>query len=373
VCGPCERWLPILVASIPDKTAELPELILPEHWEADDRWYWHWHPRRRDPQTREWLPPEGEWRRADPLSAVGGAGLTPGRRKDPRVSRSRTGSPAPVRLDVLDLLGPVVRGPDGQPLDSVSGEKVPKLAAGEPAEHTLRELRMVPVRDQETNWIIGEELVEQVRTFAVRQRQPVPAAGRAPTPAEVADLIAHLPRNPPFEPPFVRTVLGGVVWVSADDQVGHVPVAAVLDQEVRAWADAGAPGSGRLPVPTVPELGRWLTNRLPWARERYGPIDEFRITLQRLRGTLMGVLDEFDPPPELCVGVECNRCDKRLLYRRNDGTGDVECQSCGKILTAGDYTEWAKRQGVYEASLRSPEQVRELLRPTYRRPADTLT
>lgn len=370
VCGPCERWLPILIRSIVDKTTELPELILSSDAAVDDRWYWHEFPRRKDPDTGELLPPEGEWRRADPLAATGGAGPVPGRRKDPKVSSTRPGSPAPVRLDVLDLLGPVVRGPDGQPVDGVTSQMVVKLRAGDKVEHAIRELRMVPVRDKD-GWIVGEELAEHVRTVTVHERVPVPALGRTAPLGETEHLIRHLPRNRPFEPPFVRAVLGGVAFVSADDQVGHVPVAQVLDQEARAWLDAGAPG--RLPVPTVAELGDWLLRRLPWAIEHYGPIDEARITLSRLRGTLMAVLDEFDPPPELCVGVECNRCDKRLLYRRHDGTGDVECQACGKILTASDYVEWAKRQGAWEASRRTPQEVANLLRPTYRRPADTPT
>jgi hypothetical protein len=312
VCGPCQRWWPILIASIGDKTAQLPELIVPADRAVDDRWFWHWHPRRRDPETRELLPAEGEWRRAEPLTAVGGAGLVPGRLAQPRVSGGGGGPPAPVRLDVVDLLGPVVRD-GGRPVDSVADWWLPKVVPSGPE---------VPVVDS-AGQVIG-------------WRQPT------------------------------RTV-----WSPPDDQTGHIPVAQVLDQEVRAWIDAGAPGSRWRPVPTVPELVRWLTNRLPWARERHPAIDESRITLQRLRGVLMRTLDEFDPEPELCVGVECNRCDKRLLYRRNDGTGDVECQGCGKILAAEDYVEWAKRQGAYEESRRTPEQARELLRPTYRRRPDT--
>lgn len=314
VCGPCERWWPILIASIVDKTAELPDLILPEDWAVDDRWFWHWHPRRKDPQTGELLPAEGEWRRAEPLTAVGGAGLVPGQRRGPKVRTTQEGSPTPLRLDVVDLLGPVVRD-GGRPVDAVADWWLPRVV---PTGET------VPVVDKDGQ-VIG-------------WRQPT------------------------------RTV-----WAPPDDQTGHIPVAQVLDQEVRAWMDAGAPGSRWRPVPTVPELGRWLTNRVGWACENYGPIDESRIALNRLRGVLMGVLDEFDPEPELCVGVECNRCDKRMLMRRNDGTGDVECAgpNCGKIMTAAEYQEWAKRQGAWEASQRSPEEVRELLRPTYRLPADT--
>lgn len=288
VCGPCERWWPILIHSIVDKTGQLSDLIVPDDW-ADGM--------ADDPASRA-LP----------------AGPTPGSHNGPKVRTSREGSPAPLRLEVVDLLGPVVRD-GGRPVDSVADWWLPKMV---PSGET------VPVVD---------------------------AAGR---------VIGW--RQP------TRTA-----WSPPGDQTGHVPVAQVLDQEVRAWMDAGAPGSRWRPIPTVPELGRWLTNRTGWACQQYPAIDESRITLNRLRGTLMAVLDEFDPEPELCVGVECNRCDKRMLYRRNDGTGDVECSnpSCGSILTAEAYREWAKRQGAYEESLRPEEEVRELLRPTYRRPADT--
>lgn len=346
MCGSCRRWFPVAIRSIAEKTAALPDLIDPADHLLDDRWYWYWFPRRKDPETGELLPPAGEWRRNEPLTAAGGAALVDGRRSQPRVSGSRDGAPVPVRLDVLDLLAPVSRE-GGRPVDSLSVDswatKVPEVEPGEEVELPVRELRMVPIRDDDSNRIVGEHLEETVRTVVVKERRMVLDHG------------------------------GRVRMVSAGDQVGQVPVAAVLDQEVRAWIDAGAPGSRFRPVPTVPELCRWLVNRLDWACDYYDPIDEFRITINRLRGVLMAVLDEFDPEPEPCPGVECNRCDQRLLFRRNDGTGDIECQnpSCRKVMTATEFREWAKRQGAYEASQRTTEEVRDLLRPTYRRPADT--
>jgi hypothetical protein len=215
----------------------------------------------------------------------------------------------PLRLGVLDLLGPVVRD-GGRPVDAVADWWLP---------------RVVP---------FGEK---------------VPMVGKD------GQVIGY--RQPTRK-----------VWSPPGDQIGHVPVAQVLDQEVRAWIDAGAPGSRWRPVPTVPVLVDWLVKRLPWAREHYEPIGEFRTTIDRLRGVLMATLDEFDPPPELCVGVECNRCDQRLLYRRHDGTGDVECAGpdCRSVMRAADYREWVKWQGAYQVSRRSPQEVADLLRPTYR-------
>lgn len=337
VCGPCQRWLPVGIRSIVDKTAQLPELIEPADQNLDDRWYWHWHPLRKDPETGGLLPPEGEWRRSEPLTAIGGAGPVSGQRKDPRVSGSRE-APAPLPLDVLDLLGPVVRD-GGIPVDSISDTKRPATVPGPETKLQVRHLRMQPIRDEDTNRIIDEQLVEEIRTIVVRPQQPVYVAGK-------------------------------VVYRAAGDQIGHVPVAAALDQEVRAWIDAGAPGAQWRPVPTVDRLAEWLIRRLPWACEHYEPIGDFVAAIRHLRGVLMAVLDEFDPEPEPCVGVECNRCDQRLLFRRNDGTGDVDCMSpsCRKVFRADEYQEWVKHLGAYEAFQRTPAEVAQLLRPTYQRP-----
>lgn len=344
VCGPCRRWLPVGLRSIVEKTAALPELIEPDV-DVDDHVYWFWLPRRKDPDSGELLPPEGEWRRRQPLAPIGGAGAVRGVRKDLRVSGTRD-APVPVRLDVLDLLAPVVRE-GGRPVDSLSVDtwatKVPQIEPGEEVQVPVRELRMVPVRDRD-GWIVDERLEEYVRTQTVR------------------------------EPRVVFDRHGWVRYVTAGDQVGHVPVAAVLDQEVRAWIDAGSPGSRWRPVPTVPCLAGWLERRLDWACDSYGPIDVFTEQIRRLRGTLMAVLDEFDPEPEPCRGVECNRCDQRMLFRRNDGTGDVDCAnpSCMKVYKAAEYTSWVQHLGAYERSQRSPEEVAELLRPTYRPPIDAV-
>lgn len=338
MCGPCQRWLLVALRSIVDMTAELPDLIVPVDLAVDDRWYWYEFPRRKDKDTGEPLPPEGEWRRADPLSAVGGAALVPGRRKQPRVSGGRDSAPVPVRLDVLDLLGDVARD-GGIPVDGVHDTKVRKVIT-QPVDVKVWEgYGLRPIRDADDN-VIGEELYERLRDTRMLDRRPALSGD------------------------------GSVLYAAAGDQIGYVPVAAVLDQEMRAWIDAGAPGGRWRPAPTVPNLAEWLTNRLAWACDRYEAIDVTRGTISYLRGVLMSVLDMRDPEPEPCPGVECNRCDQRLLQRRNDGTGDVECMSpsCGKVFSAAQYADWVRHLGAYEASQRTPTEVADMLRPTYRGP-----
>jgi hypothetical protein len=205
--------------------------------------------------------------------------------------------------------------------------------------------------------------------------------GDAPTPLNlhIADLLAPVVRDggrpidvtgdnwlPRRDPSGARTA------VPAGDQVGVVPVAQVLDQEVRAFIDAGAPGSRFRPTPTVSEMADWLAKRLDWACEHYPALDVFAATVQRLRGQMMGALRDFDPQAERCDGVECKRCGLRMLFRRQDGTGDVECQNpdCQRVFTAADYRDWTTRTGAFEASQREPAEVAELLRQRTGREAD---
>lgn len=239
-------------------------------------------------------------RPCDPIAARLSAGPAGETAFDGRVSGSREPS-VPLDLDLHDLLGAVVRD-GGRPVD-VTGDN------------------WVPATD-------GEGLP--------RWRQ-------------VNGVWEHLGGWPRMVP--------------AGDQIGHVPVAVIIDQEVRAWADAGAPGSKFRPVPALPVMVGWLADRLPWAFDSYEPIEAFTATIRHVRGRLMAALGEFDPPPEPCVGVQCKRCDKRMLFRTQDGSGDVECQhpDCRKIYGQEEYADWAKHLGGYERSKRTPEEIRDLL------------
>jgi hypothetical protein len=136
------------------------------------------------------------------------------------------------------------------------------------------------------------------------------------------------------------------------DQTGHQPVAVVLDLWVRDWQETRARREG-LPVPTVPELVRWLRHWLEWACDEHPAVDEFAAEVRETLAALRGVLRLVEPTPEHCEGVECDRCDMRLLYRRGDGTGDVECHNvdCRRVFRADEYADWVSRLAAYERAV----------------------
>lgn len=123
-----------------------------------------------------------------------------------------------------------------------------------------------------------------------------------------------------------------------EDQVGHPAVASILDQWVRDWRDEMAFAQS-LPVPTVPKLARWLTDRMEWACDRHPAIDEFAAEMARLRAVLRGVLGLTEPEAVFCDGVVCKACDRYALYRSDDKYA-AECDECGMLYSEDEYREW---------------------------------
>lgn len=281
---------------------------------------------RRDPESglvcepcRSWLPGAlaGIEERFRELPSV----LVPGSTAGERVSGSQE-PPAPLNLDAEDLMTRVVRH-GGQPVDSTPDTMVAATA-----------LRDVTVRQAEFDPATGTHRWWQ---WTLPQRQPL------------------------------LTVDGQPLLRPDGDQVGYLPVAQVLDAWARDWVGERAMREHR-PVPTVAALVDWLTARLTWACDRYQAVGDFAGSLRQLRGWLMNVLGEFDPPPQVCDGVQCKRCDRRELFVVPDGSGDRECanESCRMIMRQEEFYDWVKHLAGYERSRRDPLEVVELLRPTYR-------
>lgn len=133
------------------------------------------------------------------------------------------------------------------------------------------------------------------------------------------------------------------------DQTGMVPVVWRLDSWARDWQTTLVPDQ-RLPVPTVATLAGWLRDRLDLACRHHPAVDEFAAEMRQTVAALDQALGRVPPKPEPCCGVECDRCDLRLLHRRADGSGDVEChnQDCRRVMRASEYADWVRWLGAYE-------------------------
>lgn len=130
-----------------------------------------------------------------------------------------------------------------------------------------------------------------------------------------------------------------------DDQTGHLSAATTLDSWVRDWRDTLWPDH-HLPVATVDELVSWLRHRLWDACDHHPAIDEFAAEIRALRSALRRAAGEGDQRPQLCEGVDCPRCGLRMMYRRPDGTGDVDCHNpdCQAVYGLDAYRELVAEQ-----------------------------
>lgn len=325
VCEPCRSWLPRAVASIPIKCADLADELVPADDSTVEPTYLfcrrcghqvpftpdrchavHPQPEPADEGEIQPEPCPGVVTDWYPRYAIGhAAGHASSLAPDIIISGGGGDPGTPLNLHVHDLLGPVVRD-GGRPIDKTGDNWVP--------DPTLTKRR------KRVTLKSGERATVDV---LVRRRHMIPAG----------------------------------------DQIGVIPIAVALDSEVRAMIDGGAPGSGFRPKSTIRSLCDWIDKRLTWACDQYDGIGGLADQIKYLRGQLMSALGEFEIEEELCVGVPCNRCDLQMLFRRSDGTGDVECHNpaCRKIFKRDEYVQIAKLHGAYEKSIRDDDEVYDLL------------
>lgn len=189
----------------------------------------------------------------------------------------------------------------------------------------------------------------------------------APTPLDTIDLTGparplNLTRDPRTDLPNQRP----------DDEAGHLSVATILYEIAADWRDTLWPDQ-HLPEPTVGRLAEWMRAgadfdtpgvRIDQACDEHPAIADTALELKRLRGALRRAVGDTTPPAEPCNGIECNRCSLRLLKWRTDGIEGVECANpaCLKTFTVDEYRAWTAHLGGYEKSIRTPEEVNQLLR-----------
>jgi hypothetical protein len=243
-----------------------------------------------------------------------------------------------------------------------------RLADQEPAEPDLRTYVVDHPR-------FGERTYLAEPLSAVGGAGPVPGASSqprvsgsrgSPAPTSLERIDLALPARPQTRALFARGVLG-----LDDDQTGSLSTATILDTWARDWRDRLWPDQ-HLPSPTVPEMVRWLRNRVDEVCDRHPAVDEFAAEVKDLRHVLRRQLGETaaQPETERYRGVACQKCDLRGVLMRRPGSEYVECGACGLLLTEDELADWTARLAGYERSMRPPEEVAEALRgvPT-RRPA----
>jgi DNA-directed RNA polymerase subunit RPC12/RpoP len=131
----------------------------------------------------------------------------------------------------------------------------------------------------------------------------------------------------------------GAVRDKFGDQTGLQSAATILDSWVRDWREVRSVNE-RMPAPTAPHLAAWLRTRLPWALTDHEALDEFSGEISGLWGAMRTAIGDSPVTPERIHDVPCKRCDADALFRTTDGTGDIECGDCGRLLTADEFRQW---------------------------------
>jgi len=145
---------------------------------------------------------------------------------------------------------------------------------------------------------------------------------------------------------FLRDPNGFPLFVDTHDQIGHLPLAAVLDGWVRTWRDARNAGEG-LPDVHIATMCRWLHTRIDWACDEFPAIADFAEEIRSYRSAMAGILGLVDVP-EYKWGVACPKCKSLTLFRRIGGRPDgslwVECSTCPAMLSPDEYATWTKER-----------------------------
>jgi hypothetical protein len=147
------------------------------------------------------------------------------------------------------------------------------------------------------------------------------------------------------------------------DEVGFDSVASTLDFWVEDWRSDRHAGEGRPPA-TVPDLVRWLRDRVDEAMDHSLPIDEFFLDVRHLHSTLLVALRRFEVP-DYKHGIPCPRCSMLALVHHN-GSQYVECGSCPAVLSFTEFeehvrTSWADHHARRKATMVKAKALHSLL------------
>jgi hypothetical protein len=146
-------------------------------------------------------------------------------------------------------------------------------------------------------------------------------------------------------------VRAGGVAVLDEDAVGHTSVASTLDFWVEDWRAERGSGERR-PSATVPELARWLLDRLDDACDHGSAVVEFFEAVRRLHAALRHQLGQVDVP-DYKRGVPCAnpRCGALTLVHQ-PGADRIECGSCDALLSFLEYDDHVRALAAALAPVR---------------------
>lgn len=147
--------------------------------------------------------------------------------------------------------------------------------------------------------------------------------GGLPIRVDVIDLTLNLCEGQPIHDPH-------------HDQIGNLPVIAILDSWVKGWIEHRAKGE-HLPAPTAAILCSWLIVRTSDACDTHPAIADFAHDIRTLLATIRRVLN-LERPQTVRYGASCPRCGTKTL-RRTLGAQWIECGDCGRLWGEDDYAE----------------------------------
>lgn len=206
-----------------------------------------------------------------------------------------------------------------------------------------------------SRWDAG--MKRAVREPATVARPADPAAyhlpsGASSSPSRGSPVSGSKERQLPIDTDAVDLtgpVRSAGVAVLDEDAVGHASVASTLDFWVEDWRAQRGAGERR-PAATVPEIARWLLDRLDDAMDTSPAIAEFFTAVRRLRGALHAQLGQVEVP-DYKRGIPCPRCLALALVHTN-GSEFIECSSCPAVLSFMEYDEHVRALSAEQVLVR---------------------
>lgn len=128
------------------------------------------------------------------------------------------------------------------------------------------------------------------------------------------------------------------------DQEGTLPAVRVLGHIAHAWLPAWQERHPheRLPEPTVPDLARWIDDRIEWALNTLPAlIPDHAAYLRALDHRLDRLNGGGTHRPAIIDGVACRECDRYSLTRQGD-TIICTARGCRCRMSETEYERWTK-------------------------------